>query len=96
VHIMLNEQDQYKLRQRSSWDEDTRDWTIPLFILNKIQDEVAFPTIGAKARVQQAKDERTLLFAGERASEIAPSRRNHSSSKYDRSSFSDEHGPYQT
>ena len=52
VKIMLNESDLYKLRQRSNWDEDTREWTIPLFILNKIQDDAAFPTIGAKARVE--------------------------------------------
>jgi len=65
---MLNESDQYKLRDRSSWDEDRREWSIPLFILNKIQDEVGFPTIGAKARVQQTKDERALFFPSERAS----------------------------
>ena len=52
VQIMLNESDLYKLRQRSTWDEDTRDWSIPLFILSKIQDDAAFPTIGAKARVE--------------------------------------------
>ena len=51
VQIMLNDSDQYKLKQRSTWDEDSREWSIPLFILNKMQDEVAFPTIGAKARV---------------------------------------------
>ena len=49
---MLTESDQYKLRDRSSWDEDSRDWTVPLFILQKIGDEVAFPTIGAKQRVE--------------------------------------------
>jgi len=51
VKIMLTENDQYKLRDKSTWDEDNRDWTVPLFILHKMQDEVAFPTIGAKARV---------------------------------------------
>ena len=62
VHIMLNDSDQYKLRQRSVWDEDAREWTVPLFILHKMQDEVAFPTIGAKARVSQARDEREIEF----------------------------------
>ena len=37
---MLNESDQYKLKDRSAWDEDTREWTIPLFIVNKKQDEI--------------------------------------------------------
>ena len=62
VNIMLRENDQYKLRERASWDEDTREWTIPLFILPKIQDEVAFPTIGAKARVKQSREEREVSF----------------------------------
>ena len=59
---MLNDNDQYKLRERSTWDEDSREWTVPLFILHKMQDEVAFPTIGAKARVSQARNEREVEF----------------------------------
>lgn len=92
---MLNESDQYKLKQRSAWDEDSRDWNIPLFILSKIQDEVAFPTIGAKARVQQARDDRQLSFPGD--GHINGSRSSRSRSKYDRDLYSDmehdEHDP---
>ena len=84
---MLNETDQYKLKQRSTWDEDSREWSIPLFILNKIQDEVAFPTIGAKARVQQARNDRNLAFPSEAGHNGSLSSR--SRSKYDREPFSD-------
>lgn len=84
VQIMLNDSDQYKLRQRSVWDEDTREWTVPLFILHKIQDEVAFPTIGAKARVSQARDEREIEFRTDLNSRFIDSASNRSRSGYNR------------
>ena len=84
---MLNESDQYKLRQRSTWDEDTREWKVPLFIFNKVQDEVAFPTLGAKARVQQARDDRHLAFPSDGG--VNGSHSSRSRSKYDRETFSD-------
>lgn len=80
VQIMLTENDQYKLRERSTWDEDTRDWTVPLFLLHKMQDEVAFPTIGAKARVEQVREEREMTFPGESGG--AGSQHSRSRSKY--------------
>ena len=93
VQIMLNENDQYKLKDRSAWDEDTREWTVPLFILNKKQDEVAFPTIGAKARVEQAREERDLFFPGDKPS-IMDSSRSRSRSKFNlqRDNFSENGG----
>lgn len=85
VQIMLNENDQYKLRERSTWDEDSREWTVPLFILHKMQDEVAFPTIGAKARVSQARDEREIEFRVDNNGRMIDSARNsRSKSNYNR------------
>lgn len=88
VQIMLTENDQYKLRERSTWDEDTRDWTVPLFLLHKMQDEVAFPTIGAKARVEQARAEREITFPGESGG--AGSQHSRSRSKYRRDNYSEQ------
>ena len=89
VQIMLNESDLYKLRQRSTWDEDTRDWSIPLFILSKIQDDAAFPTIGAKARVEQSRDERQLQFPDEVGHNLNSNQGSRSRSKYMRDNYSD-------
>ncbi len=87
--IMLRENDQYKLRERSSWDEETRDWTIPLFILQKIQDEVAFPTIGAKARVEQARVDREVYFTDELHPNGSGTR---SREKYSQENYSEQDG----
>lgn len=57
---MLREHDLYKLRERAQWDEDTREWAVPLFMISQKQGDVAFPTIGAKARVEQAREEREI------------------------------------
>ena len=89
IQIMLNENDQYKLRERACWDEDTREWTIPPFILQKLQDEVAFPTIGVKARVEQAREDREVQFADDH--HVNGSKRSHS--KYPiRENYSDQDG----
>lgn len=91
VKIMLTENDQYKLRDKSTWDEDNRDWTVPLFILHKMQDEVAFPTIGAKARVEQAREERTIQFGGD-SKNYRDSSRARSRSKYMTENTSEQDG----
>ena len=97
VQIMLNDNDQYKLRERSTWDEDSREWTVPLFILHKMQDEVAFPTIGAKARVNQARDEREIEFRVDSNGRMVDSaRQSRSKSGYNHrdggANFSDQNG----
>ena len=89
---MLTENDQYKLRDRSTWDEDSRDWTVPLFILHKMQDEVAFPTIGAKARVEQARVEREIHFHGDAGYRDASNPR--SRPTYLRDNFSEQDGEH--
>jgi len=56
--------------------------------VNKIQDEAAFPTIGAKARVEQSRDERHLQFPGE-VGGIGSNRGSRSRSKYMQDNYSD-------
>ena len=63
--ILLSENELYKLHQRSKWDEEKGDWTIPLFTFNPKQKDISFPSINAKARVDQAKDERELAITGD-------------------------------
>jgi len=59
---MLKENELYKLREKANWDENLKEWKIPLFIFNAKQGDIAFPTIGAKGRVEQSKEERELAF----------------------------------
>jgi len=65
IQIMLSENELYKLRQKASWNEDKKKWSVPLFIFNAKQGDVAFPTINAGARVEQSKQERDLNFMGD-------------------------------
>ena len=62
VETILNENELYKLRQKANWDEDFQDWTVPLFIFNSKEHNIAFPDINAKMRVEQSKEERELVF----------------------------------
>ena len=73
IEIMLSKGELYKLRQKANWNDDTQQWQIPLFIFNAKQGDVAFPTINAKTRVEQSKDDRELNFADENNG--SPSRR---------------------
>jgi hypothetical protein len=52
VNNMLKDSDQYKIRQKSSWDENTKTWYIPNFIIGEKKTNVAFPTINGKSRVE--------------------------------------------
>ena len=63
--ILLSENELYKLHQRSKWDDEKGDWTIPLFTFNPKAKDIQFPTINAKQRVDQAKDEREIKIQGE-------------------------------
>lgn len=45
---MLKNTDQYKLRQKASWDENKKEWNIPYFILGAKKDDIQFPNINAK------------------------------------------------
>lgn len=63
--ILLSENELYKLHQRSKWDEEKGEWGIPLFTFNPKQKDISFPSINAKARVDQAKDERELAITGD-------------------------------
>ena len=62
--ILLSENELYKLHQRSKWDDERGDWTIPLFTFNPKSKDISFPSINAKSRVDQAKDERELTIVG--------------------------------
>jgi len=60
VSNMLKESDIFKIKQRSSWDESRKEWSVPSFILTDKKTDVSFPTISGKARVDQVKDERNI------------------------------------
>lgn len=62
--ILLSEHELYKLHQRSKWDDERGDWAIPMFTFNPKAKDISFPTINAKARVDQAKEERELNIQG--------------------------------
>jgi len=60
--ILLSEHELYKLHQRSKWDDEKGDWAIPHFTFNPKTKDVAFPTINAKARNEQQKDDREIAI----------------------------------
>ena len=48
--ILLSENELYKLHQKSKWDDERGDWTIPLFTFNPKAKDISFPTINAKQK----------------------------------------------
>ena len=52
MQILLSENELYKLHQRSRWDDERGDWTIPLFTFNPKTKDLNFPSINAKGRVE--------------------------------------------
>ena len=52
IFSKLSDNELFKLNQKSKWDEEKGEWTIPLFTLNAKSREIAFPTINAKQRVE--------------------------------------------
>lgn len=84
--IMLSENELYKLHQRSKWDEEKNDWLVPQFQFNLKSKDISFPTINAKQRVEQAKDERELAVMSDN-DELMPKKiqmKNYSNSKQKR------------
>ncbi|CDW75636.1 kinesin motor domain containing protein [Stylonychia lemnae] len=65
MQILLSENESYKIKQRSQWDENKQDWKVPLFFLVPYQKDVQFPNINAQSRVNQAKDDRDIQFEDE-------------------------------
>lgn len=57
---MLKESDLFKIRQKSVFDEGKKEWTIPNFILSDKKTDITLPTINAKQRVEQSKEERQV------------------------------------
>ena len=60
MSMMFSDNEIYKLHQRAKWDEEKADWTIPFFTFNPKEKVIAFPTINAKQRVEQMKEDREL------------------------------------
>ncbi len=58
VSIMLKDSDLFKIRQKSAFDEGRKEWTIPNFILSDKKTDITLPTINAKQRVEQSKEDR--------------------------------------
>lgn len=48
IGILLTDNELYKLNEKSKWDDEKNEWTIPLFTFNSRSKEIAFPTINAK------------------------------------------------
>ena len=65
MSILLSENELQKLHQRSKWDDERGDWSIPFFTFNHRTKDIAFPTINAKQRVEQTKEERELRIQGD-------------------------------
>lgn len=62
--VMLKESDIYKIKQKSSWDENRKEWTVPNFLLTEKKQDVTFPTINGKQRTEQVREERHIQFDG--------------------------------
>lgn len=52
MNILFTENELYKLHNKSKWDEERGDWTIPLFTFNPKNKDISFPSINAKSRVE--------------------------------------------
>jgi len=57
---MLKESDIIKIKQRSVWEENKKEWSIPSFILTDKKSDISFPTINGKQRVDQVRDDRHI------------------------------------
>ena len=62
MSILLSENELYKLHEKSKWDDEKEEWKIPFFAFNPKSKDLSFPTINAKQRVEQVKDERELFI----------------------------------
>lgn len=62
ISILLTDHELYKLNEKAKWDDERLEWNIPLFTLNTKTREIAFPTINAKQRVEQMKEDRDLII----------------------------------
>lgn len=62
IGILLTDNELYKLNEKSKWDDERNEWTIPLFTLNSKSKEISFPTINAKQRVEHMKEDRDIYF----------------------------------
>lgn len=60
--ILLSENELYKLHQRSKWDEEKGEWLIPHFTFNPKAGDIAFPSINAKQRNEQQKQDREITI----------------------------------
>lgn len=60
--ILLTDNELYKLNEKAKWDEEKLDWQIPYFSFNHKSREVSFPTINAKQRADQLKEDRDLII----------------------------------
>jgi len=65
MSILLSDNELYKLHQRSKWNDEKGDWAIPHFTFNPKSKDLAFPTIHAKQRVDQQKEERDIAIEEE-------------------------------
>jgi hypothetical protein len=48
---MLKDGDVFKIKQKSQYQEERKEWIVPHFIISEKKQDVAFPTINGKSRV---------------------------------------------
>ena len=60
--ILLSEHELYKLHNKSKWDEEKGEWNVPHFTFNAKAGDIAFPSINAKARNEQQKQDREIAI----------------------------------
>ena len=84
MSVLLSENEQYKVHQRSKWDDERGEWNVPQFQFNLKSKDVSFPTINAKERVEQAKDERELALVSDTDDVTARKPKNSTNSKANR------------
>lgn len=62
IATILKDSDVFKIKSRSTYDEGRKEWSIPSFLLNDKKADVSFPTINARQRVDEMKEQRQLQF----------------------------------
>lgn len=67
VDMVMKPEELAKLKLKSTYDDDTNEWTIPVFLLKA--REVALPSLSIKKQAQDfmenQKNERVLVYADE-------------------------------
>ena len=73
--MMLSESDRIKIRQKSSWDENSKTWQLPYFVVHERKGDITFPTINGQQRVEQhRRDQQVKVEAASCRDEMSQGR----------------------